>query len=100
MATEKNSRVFGPVLAVWRFHTEAEALAPANGTKYGLAGTVWINAHNKFYSDAEFGGYTAGGSGRTFGLDGPYEFTELKHINFDLKPTFFRREGERECPAA
>jgi len=101
--------VFGPVLVVQKFHTEAEAIALANGTKYGLAGavwtadvnramrvarkikagTVWINSYNKFYSDAEFGGYKTSGNGRTSGLQGLYEFTELKHINFDLKPTFF-----------
>ncbi len=40
--------VFGPVLAVTRFSTEDEALALANGTKYGLAAGVWTvtcNAH-------------------------------------------------------
>ena len=33
--------VFGPVLAVQKFHTETEAIELANGTKYGLAGAVW-----------------------------------------------------------
>ncbi|HEB51979.1 MAG TPA: aldehyde dehydrogenase family protein [bacterium] len=33
--------VFGPVLAVQRFHSDAEAVALANGTDYGLAAGVW-----------------------------------------------------------
>ena len=33
--------VFGPVLAVMPFDTEEEAIALANGTRYGLAGAVW-----------------------------------------------------------
>ena len=33
--------IFGPVLCVQRFETEAEAIALANGTDYGLVATVW-----------------------------------------------------------
>jgi len=33
--------IFGPVLCVQRFNTEAEAIALANGTQYGLVATVW-----------------------------------------------------------
>lgn len=101
--------IFGPVLVVQKFHTEDEALEIANGTKYGLAGavwtnnvnrairvarkikagTVWVNAYNKFYTEAEFGGFKKSGIGRTHGVEALLEFTELKHINFDIKPTFF-----------
>jgi betaine-aldehyde dehydrogenase len=100
--------VFGPVLAVQKFHTEAEAIELANGTKYGLAGavwtrdvtralrvarkiksgTVWINTYNKFYAETEFGGCKASGNGRAMGIDALYEYTELKHINFDMAETF------------
>jgi betaine-aldehyde dehydrogenase len=101
--------VFGPVLVVQKFHTEAEALALANGTEYGLAGavwttdvnramrvarkikagTVWINAYSKFYAETEFGGFKSSGNGRAMGVQALHEYTELKHINFDLKPTFW-----------
>lgn len=99
--------VFGPVLVVQKFHTEAEAIALANGTKYGLAGavwttdvnravrvarkvkagTVWINAYSKFYAETEFGGCKASGNGRAMGLQALEEYTEMKHINFDLTLT-------------
>ncbi len=98
--------VFGPVLVVQKFHTEAEAIALANGTKYGLAsavwttdvnramrvarkikaGTVWINAYSKFYAETEFGGCKASGNGRAMGRQALEEYTEMKHINFDLDP--------------
>ncbi len=100
--------VFGPVLAVQKFHTEIEAIELANGTKYGLAGavwtsdvtravrvarkikagTVWINTYNKFYAETEFGGCKASGNGRAMGIEALNEYTELKHINFDLSPTY------------
>ena len=99
--------VFGPVLVIQQFHTEAEAIALANGTKYGLAaavwttdvnramrvarkvkaGTVWINAYSKFYAETEFGGCKASGNGRAMGVQALNEYTELKHINFDLEST-------------
>ncbi|MBC7938611.1 MAG: aldehyde dehydrogenase family protein [Chitinophagaceae bacterium] len=36
--------VFGPVAAVMRFSDEAQALALANGTRYGLSGTIWTSS--------------------------------------------------------
>ena len=100
--------IFGPVLVVQKFRTEAEAIELANGTKYGLAsalwtrdvnrairvakameaGTVWVNTYFKIYNQTEFGGYKASGIGRARGVDGVREFTQLKHINFDSNPTF------------
>jgi acyl-CoA reductase-like NAD-dependent aldehyde dehydrogenase len=76
--------IFGPVLACLRFDGEAEALAVANGTRYGLAasiwtgdvarahalarrvrsGVVWINCFNEFDDAAPFGGYKESGWGR------------------------------------
>ncbi len=90
---------------VQKFHSEAEAVEIANGTQFGLAaavwtkdvnrairvaqaveaGTIWVNAYFKLYNQTEFGGYKASGIGRTRGIDGLLEFTETKHINFDIK---------------
>ncbi len=98
--------ISGPVLVVQRFHTEAEAVALANGTRFGLAsavwtkdvnrairvakameaGTVWINTYFKIYDRTESGGYKASGIGRASGIDGVLEFTQTKHINFGIGP--------------
>jgi acyl-CoA reductase-like NAD-dependent aldehyde dehydrogenase len=76
--------IFGPVLACLRFEDEAEALSIANGTRYGLAasiwtadvarahalarrvrsGVVWINCFNEFDDAAPFGGVGESGWGR------------------------------------
>jgi acyl-CoA reductase-like NAD-dependent aldehyde dehydrogenase len=76
--------IFGPVLACLRFSSDEEALAIANGTRYGLAasiwthdvarahalarkvrsGVVWINCFNEFDDAAPFGGYKQSGWGR------------------------------------
>ena len=95
--------IFGPVLTVQRFSDEEEAIALANDTEYGLAaglwtqnldrawrvgrairaGTIWINTYHHFYDEAEVGGFKRSGIGRQQGLEGLYEFTETKHLNFD-----------------
>jgi aldehyde dehydrogenase len=76
--------IFGPVLAVTTFRDEAEALAIANDTIYGLgagvwtrdgsrafrmgrgieAGRVWTNCYHAYPAHAAFGGYKASGIGR------------------------------------
>ena len=76
--------IFGPVLAVTTFKTEAEALAIANDTIYGLgagvwtrdqrrafriargikAGRVWTNCYHLYPAHAAFGGYKVSGVGR------------------------------------
>jgi aldehyde dehydrogenase len=76
--------IFGPVLAVTTFNTEAEALAIANDTLYGLgagvwsrdgntayrmgraikAGRVWTNCYHAYPAHAAFGGYKESGIGR------------------------------------
>ncbi len=76
--------IFGPVLAITTFKDEAEALALANDTLYGLgagvwsrngnvgyrmgraikAGRVWTNCYHDYAAGAAFGGYKESGIGR------------------------------------
>jgi acyl-CoA reductase-like NAD-dependent aldehyde dehydrogenase len=96
--------VFGPVLAVMPFDTEEEAIALANGTRFGLAGavwtqnihrghrvahalkagTVWINAYRVVGPDVPFGGYGLSGIGRENGIDAVHEYTQAKAIWVEL----------------
>ena len=96
--------IFGPVLVVQKFHDEAEAIALANDTVYGLAGAVfttdaarahrvvralragitWINAYHPTYNEAPWGGYKQSGIGRELGTYGFDEYTEVKQINVNL----------------
>lgn len=96
--------IFGPVLVVQRFSTEAEAIALANDTPYGLAGAVftqdaarahrvvralragitWINTYHPTYNEAPWGGYKQSGIGRELGTYGFDEYTEVKQINVNL----------------
>jgi len=96
--------VFGPVLAVQKFHTEEEALTLANDTDYGLAGGVlsndisralrvvkairagitWVNCYNPTFNEAPWGGYKQSGIGRELGTFGLDEYTEVKQININL----------------
>jgi len=86
--------VFGPVLAVQTFRTEAEAVAKANATRYGLsagvwtekgsrilwmsarlkAGVVWANCFNQFDPASPFGGVRESGFGREGGRQGLSEY--------------------------
>lgn len=93
--------VFGPVLAVLCYDTVEEAIALANGTRYGLAATVWaaddfagevvanalragqvdINGA-RFNAAAPFGGFGLSGMGREGGVYGLEEFLEPRAVQF------------------
>jgi betaine-aldehyde dehydrogenase len=98
--------VFGPVITVERFATEAEAVTLANDTVYGLSagfwtrdeeriervssalrfGTVWVNSYNVYFASAPWGGYKQSGIGRELGRHGLDEYTEVKHLCRSLSP--------------
>lgn len=92
--------IFGPVVTIMPFDTEEEALAMANGTKYGLSATVWTNDLNRtmrLSNNLEagivwvntwmmrdlrtpFGGVKASGVGREGGFEALRFFTEAKNV--------------------
>lgn len=92
--------IFGPVLCVLPFDDEADLIAQANGTAFGLAcgiwtadfrralrvaqavkaGTVWINSYKQLSIAAPFGGYKDSGLGREKGLTGLRLYQQTKSI--------------------
>jgi betaine-aldehyde dehydrogenase len=96
--------VFGPVMTLEAFDDEADAIRLANITRYGLAaaiwtrdvdrslrvareldaGTVWINNHAVVHDQFEEGGFKDSGLGRLNGPGALDEFTEIKHISYQV----------------
>lgn len=96
--------VFGPVLAAYTFTDEADAIALANDTPYGLAGavwtkdvhrahrvarairagTVWVNAYRVVHPNMPFGGFGLSGIGRENGTDAVNEYLETKSVLVEL----------------
>ncbi|WP_323989594.1 aldehyde dehydrogenase family protein [Pseudomonas canadensis] len=95
-----NEEIFGPVLCVRRFTSEAEAIALANDSDFGLvasvvsashetaervanalqAGLVWVNAPQVIFPQAAWGGYKQSSIGRELGPWGLAAFQEIKHV--------------------
>ena len=96
--------IFGPVVAVLPFEDEADAIALANDTEYGLSGSIWtdnlsralrvsraveagnlsVNSHSSVRYSTPFGGFKRSGLGRELGPDAPEHFTETKNVFFAM----------------
>jgi acyl-CoA reductase-like NAD-dependent aldehyde dehydrogenase len=92
--------IFGPVVTVLAFDDEADAIALANDTAYGLSGSIWtddlsralrvsravqagnlsVNSHSSVRYHTPFGGFKQSGLGRELGPDAPLHFTETKNV--------------------
>jgi aldehyde dehydrogenase (NAD+) len=98
--------IFGPVLCLIPFKDEADAIAIANDTRFGLAagvwtndikcanrmikkiraGTVWVNTYRRTGYSMPFGGMKQSGLGRENGREAIHEYTEVKSVWIDSGP--------------
>jgi acyl-CoA reductase-like NAD-dependent aldehyde dehydrogenase len=92
--------IFGPVVTVTPFTDEADAIAMANDTPYGLSGSIWtgnvgrairvargvetgnlsVNSHSSVRYWTPFGGFKQSGLGRELGPDALDAFTDVKNV--------------------
>ncbi|HEV3361396.1 MAG TPA: aldehyde dehydrogenase family protein [Pseudonocardiaceae bacterium] len=92
--------IFGPVVTVFPFDDEADAIALANDSEYGLSGSIWtenvgralrvsravqagnlsVNSHSSVRYWTPFGGFKQSGLGRELGPDALNAFTETKNV--------------------
>jgi acyl-CoA reductase-like NAD-dependent aldehyde dehydrogenase len=97
--------IFGPVVTVLAFEDEADAIALANDTAYGLSGSIWtddlsralrvsralesgnlsVNSHSSVRYHTPFGGFKQSGLGRELGADAPLQFTETKNVFISVR---------------
>jgi betaine-aldehyde dehydrogenase len=92
--------IFGPVITMQQFDTEAEALALANGVVQGLTASVWtndlgragrltrgldfgavsLNVHAPMTAEMPHGGFGGSGYGKDLSLYGLEDYTRVKHV--------------------
>ena len=104
--TIAREEIFGPVMSIIRFKTEAEAVALANASNYGLqasvwsdnlsrahrvaralrAGTVHVNQYDEDDITVPFGGYKQSGNGRDKSLHALEKYTQQKTTWIRIDP--------------
>jgi betaine-aldehyde dehydrogenase len=100
-----DEEIFGPVVTILTFDGEAEAVALANDTIYGLSGSLWtndlqrglrvaravrtgvlsVNSSASVHLQAPFGGYKQSGLGRELGMHAMEHYSEVKSIYFETQ---------------
>ncbi len=98
------SEIFGPIVTVQSFETEAQALEMSNGVDLALAssvwtsdhgtamrmakeldfGAVWINTHILLQAEMPHGGYKESGYGKDLSMYGLEDYTRIKHVMTSL----------------